>query len=225
MARIFDSEKIKNRINVEIDKLVDETENDNIRGKLEEARTSLIKELDDNIKIVYLPNQVRQIFTYSMSGFVICHDERIIWHLYNSIMQIYTIPDIQELLRLRYGDEKIPIIKKYLHTIGGIVNKIKYHLDKTQDKEWTEEEMQTEEYKEIQKILTRLPIMTKILYNILMTILLHTSLGKNSIPQPALDMHRRQYKKIPAYEQKKMDYQNRIEQQKTMLQEQSQGRI
>jgi hypothetical protein len=217
LARIFDSEKIKNRINVEIDKLGDEIEDQKVLDKLEEARTSLIKELDDNIKTIYLPNQVRQIFTYSISGFVICHDERIMWHLYNSIMQIYTIPDIQELLRMRYGEDNIPVIKKYLTNIGGIVNKIKYHLDRVQDKEWTEEEMKTEEYKEIQKQLSRLPIMTKILYNILMTILLHTSLGKNSVPTPALDMHRRQYKKIPQYEQKKMDYQNKLEQQKQQL--------
>jgi len=219
MARIFDTEKIQNRIKIELDKLRDEIEDQKIITKIDEAETNINKEIQENQRIVYLPNQTRQAFTYTISGYIICHDERIAWHLYNGIMQLITLQEIKELIKNKYGEEGAIKIRNNLLQYGKTINTIKYLLDMTQDKEWTEEEYKKEHYKIIIQNLKKLPIITRNLYTLFIILCLQTSIGRNSVPQPAIDMHRRQYKKIPAYEQKKMDYQNKLEQQKQQIQD------
>ena len=91
MARILDSEKIRQKVTSVLNKVKDDFPDQTMFNRLTDAQTEILKEIDANVKLVVLEGTPRQQFLYLMAGYLVEGDDRKMWYIYHAIMSIIVI--------------------------------------------------------------------------------------------------------------------------------------
>lgn len=195
MSRIFDTEKVKYSLKKNLALVKQECLDPKIIELIEIAENNVIQEINDNIKFIVLDAVTKQRFMYLLAGATVQVDERESWFLYHAIMSVFSMPEIEELLKERYGDNYYTLRKK-LFSFGAKIEKINIFLNHMDEKTLKDNDVKSESFKRLMKLLEELPLIHYDLYHILITILIYTNLGKNAIPSTAFQIFERKDKKV-----------------------------
>ena len=198
MSRIFDTEKVKYSLKKNLSAVRQECIDPRIIELLDIAEKNVIQEIDENVKFVVLDAVTKQRFMYFLGGSSVQVDVRESWFIYHAIMSVFSMAEIQELLKERYGDNYYTLRTK-LFSYGAKIEKINNVLNMVDDittEEKRETFLKSETNKRINKLMEEMPLINTDLYHVLLTILVYTNLGKNTIPSTAFQIFERKDKKV-----------------------------
>lgn len=200
MSRIYDSQKVKELFDKELELLKEQHPEIDI----DKISISLSEQIDEHFKYIRVGNNTRQRVIYNVAGMLLETDERKLWWLYETIMQLIPEPEIETILKERYGKNYLTLIKR-LFNIKNKVNKIKYILD-MKDKVSSNSKEFWILHKQYLGEVDKIELIEYELFDVLIAITESSNIGTYSIPDSIINTMQKQIKK-PEYKDERREEQ------------------
>ena len=182
--------------------LYNTTHDPNTQKQIIKINNEIQHQLDEETNYIQYEGVIRQRFLNALAGDIAITDLRREWFLYKAVTMIVATEEFDLLLHKIYQIQYQPL-KNRLYQIGTIVEELKYHYDMME-----QNPKDTNKYKhhnqEVNKRITRLPLISEELNTLLYIISTKTNLGQYTVPQVAISKISQEYKKTEIQEERKM---------------------
>lgn len=195
----YDIDKVKNFIEFELDKIIQNTTDEKIITDINQLKTQIddkIKELEEDKRLILEPIVTQQFYKV-FAGFMVVPDERKGYFLCLAIKSLIGTESIKKILKEQYKDKYRQVINAF-NEYFEIMGEIRNTIDTIREDDKIRNNINNPTMKRYFKLCQKIPMIYEVPFHILGILFERTNLASMRVDKDALRTYEMEYKK-PLY--------------------------